>query len=89
VSFRLNPALAKRFHEATSSFYGKIGTCFGAAILLFLEADPKVQGEYIKRIYEAEIADEIDEAIEHARSEQMKKIKAREGSSKHNRNSGA
>ena len=49
---------------------------------MFLEADPKVQGEYLKRIYDAEINDEIEDAVAAAKAAQLKKIKAREETGK-------
>ena len=82
VSFRLHPVLADRFSEATSAFYGKVGACFGAAVLMFLEADPKVQAEFVKRVYEAELEDEVEEAVQQAKTEQLKKIKSREDAPK-------
>jgi hypothetical protein len=85
ISFRLDPALAKRFQEATSPFFGKIGACFAASILMFLEADPKTQGEYVKKIYDAEISGDIEAAIQQAKSEQLKKIKSREDAPKSKR----
>lgn len=82
VSFRLHPLLADRFTQLTSAFYGKVGACFAAAILMFLEADPKAQGEYLKRIYEAEINDEVEDAVDAAKAAQLKKIKSREDGTK-------
>src|SRR2546421_12695352 len=82
VSFRLHSELADRFNQATAAYLGKVGACFAASILMFLEADPKVQGEFLKRIYDAEINDEVEDAISAAKSAQLKKIKAREDAGK-------
>ena len=82
VSFRVHPLLADRFTGLTASFYGKVGACFAASILMFLEADPKTQGEYLKRIYDAEINDEVDDAITAAKAAQLKKIRSREDGAK-------
>lgn len=79
VSFRLHPALADRFQQATSPFYGKTGACFGAAVLMFLESDPKVQAEFVRRIYEAELKDEVEEAVAQAKRDQLEQIRSREG----------
>ncbi|HEV2292836.1 MAG TPA: hypothetical protein VGR35_03220 [Tepidisphaeraceae bacterium] len=87
VSFRLHPVLAKRFQEAVAPFYGKVGACFGAAILMFLEADPKEQAAFVKRVYEAELQDEVDAAVAQAKAEQLKKIKGREEGGKAKRGS--
>jgi predicted ATPase with chaperone activity len=87
VSFRLHPVLADRFNEATSAYYGKVGACFGAAVLMFLQADPKEQAEFIKKVYEAELGDEVQDAVEQAKAEQLKRIKSREDGSKPKRGS--
>lgn len=82
ISFRVHPALASRFQEAVGPYYGKLGACFSAALLMFLEADPKTQGDFMKRVYDAEINDEVEEAINIAKAGQLKKIKVREDGSK-------
>ena len=82
ISFRVHPALAERFQEAVGPYYGKLGACFSAALLMFLEADPKEQGEFLKRVYDAEINDEVEDAVAAAKATQFKKIKSREESSK-------
>lgn len=82
VSFRIHPVLADRFQESVGPYYGKLGSCFSAAILMFLEADPAVQGEYLKRIVDTEIDDEIEDMIAKAKAAQLKKIKAREEGTK-------
>ena len=82
ISFRVHPTLADQFQERVGPYYGKLGACFSAALLMFLEADPAVQGDYLKRIYDAEINDEIREMIAIAKAEQLKKIKAREDAPK-------
>ena len=78
VSFRIQPQLEERFRQATSDYYGKLGLCFSAAIVMFLEADPKTQGEYIKRVFDAEVRDEVDAVLEAAKAEQLRRIKSRE-----------
>ncbi|HEX8522065.1 MAG TPA: hypothetical protein VF669_07405 [Tepidisphaeraceae bacterium] len=52
---------------------------------MFLEADPKTQGEYLKRVYDAEINDEVEDAIAAAKAEQLKKIKSSEDGTKSKR----
>jgi hypothetical protein len=78
ISFRIDPALADRFQKASAPYLGKHGACLGAAMLMFLEADPKVQGQYLKKLYDAEINDEVEVVIDAARGEQLRRIKARE-----------
>lgn len=87
VNFAVQRELADRFREATREYYGKLGLCFSAALLMFLEADPKTQGEFIKRVFDAEVDDEILAVIEQAKAEQLKKIKSREDAPKPKRGS--
>ena len=87
VSFRIHPHLLEQFQKAAEVFQGKLGACFSAACLQWMETDPQVQGDYLKRLYEAEIRDEVDEAVERAKAEQLKKLKAREDGGKSKRGS--
>jgi hypothetical protein len=82
VNFSVHRDLADRFREATREYYGKLGLCFSAALLMFLEADPEVQGQYIKRVFDAETDDEVKAVIEQAKAVQLKTIKAREDGGK-------
>lgn len=82
VNFSVHRDLADRFREATREYYGKLGLCFSAALLMFLEADPEVQGQYIKRVFDAETDDEVEAVIEQAKAEQLKKVKTREDGGK-------
>jgi hypothetical protein len=78
LSIRIQPRLEERFRQATKDFYGKLGLCFSAAIVMFLEADPVTQGEYIKRVFGAETDAEVEAILEAAKAEQQRRIKARE-----------
>jgi hypothetical protein len=85
VNFSVQRALADRFREATKEYYGKLGLCFSAAMLMFLEADPQTQGRYIKKVFDAEVEDEIEGTLQAAKEEQLRKIKSREDGSKSKR----
>jgi hypothetical protein len=85
VNFSVHKDLVERFREATKDYFGKLGLCFSAAMLMFLEADPKTQGEYIKKMFDAEVNDEVDSVISEAKTGQLKKIKAREEGTKSKR----
>ena len=78
VSFRIHPELLQRFQKSADPFQGKLGACFSAACLQWLETDPEAQGELLKRLYEAELRDEVATAVERAKAEQLKRIKSRE-----------
>ena len=82
ISFSINPVLAERFREATKEYYGKLGLCFSAGMLMFLESDPTTQAQYIRRIFDAELSDEIELLLKAARGEQLKRIRSREDGAK-------
>jgi hypothetical protein len=85
ISFSIHPTLADRFREATKEYYGKLGLCFSAGMLMFLESDPATQAKYIKQVFDAEINEEVELLLDAARAEQLKKIKSREDSPKSKR----
>jgi hypothetical protein len=78
VSFRMDPHLLQRFQQASDVFKGKLGACFSAACLQWLESDPEVQGEYLMKLYQAELRGEVEAAVEQAKAIQSSKIKVRE-----------
>jgi hypothetical protein len=78
ISFVVHPTLGGQFREMTQNYFGKLGLCFSAAMLQFLETDPRVQAEYIKRVFDAELNEEMQTTIEAAKAEQLKRINARE-----------
>ena len=51
--------------------------CFSAALLMFLEADPKSQGEFMKRILDAELNEEVEATVAMALEQQAKRIRSR------------
>ena len=77
LSFRVSPQLVTRFREATREYYGKAGVCFSAALLMFMEADPKSQGEFMKRILDAELNEEVEATVAMALERQAKRIRSR------------
>lgn len=77
LSFRVSPVLAVKFREATAAYYGKTGLAFSAALLMFLEAEPEVQAAFMKRVFDAEVNQEVEAIVEAALSEQRKQLKKR------------
>ncbi len=77
ISFRVSPVLADRFRQSMTHYYGKVGATMSAAMLMYMEADPVVQGQYLKRVLEAEVDEEVEAAVEAALSEQRSRIKRR------------
>ncbi len=82
LSFRVSPVLVDQFREATDRYYGKTGVAFSAALLMFLEADPETQGAFMKRIFDAEVNQEVEATVEAALAEQLNRIKRRQGKKK-------
>ena len=78
VSFRIPPELLEQFQKSAEAFQGKLGACFSAACLQWMETDPEVQASYLTRLYEAELRDEVTVAVDQAKAEQAKRIKHRE-----------
>ena len=78
ISFLVNPALASRFREMTKAYYGKLGLCFSAAMLQFLESDPKTQADLIQRVFKAELEDEVEELLDTVQARQARHARVRE-----------
>lgn len=78
ISFSIHPILADQFREATQEYYGKLGLCFSAGMLMFLESDPATQAQYIRRVFDAELKEEVQLLVDAARAEQVKKVRARD-----------
>jgi hypothetical protein len=77
VSFRIHEDLAKAFHETAKPYYGKLGLCFSAAVAMFIQADPRMQEQFIKRVFEAELSDEVEELLGQLKIEQFGRLKGR------------
>lgn len=78
----VDSAIEKRFREVADGYHGQIGRCLAAAMLQFLESDPKVQADLLTRCFQAEIHEAMDTLIEQAKAEQVRRIKAREAKGK-------
>ena len=78
INVYTHPLLAKRFREVAKVYDGRLGMCLSAAMLMFLESYPQVQGQYLTRVFEAQVKDEVDEMLALARAEQGRRVAARE-----------
>lgn len=74
----VDESLAQQFKLMSKRFTGRIGMCLSAAMLQFLETDPQKQAVLLKRVFDAQIRDDMRAAIEAAKKEQVERIKARE-----------
>jgi len=70
--------LAKQFKAVARAYYGRMGLCLSAAMLLFIEADPKDQAALLKKILDTELAGEMAAAVDAAKAEQLRRIHSRE-----------
>src|SRR5439155_8628060 len=59
-----------------------VGNILAAAMLQFIESDPKVQADLLTRCFQAEIHEAMEDLIEQAKAEQVKRIKHREAKEK-------
>lgn len=75
VNFAVDPQLAERFREASKPYLGRLSTCFSAAMAMWLAADPEEQARWLKRVYEAEIDNQVQQLIVELREEQSQKVK--------------
>ncbi len=78
VNVWVNRRLAQEFRKTAKGYFNRLGMCYGAAMLMFLEADPATQGEYLKRVFHADVDDEVVELLKAAKGEQARRIAARE-----------
>ena len=75
VNFAVDPRLAERFREAAKPYLGRLSSCFSAAMAMWLAADPEEQGRWLKRVYEAEVDDQVLQMLEELRGEHLQKVK--------------
>lgn len=78
INVFVNKRIAEEFRRAAQGYFNRVGMCFGAAMLMFLEADPQTQGEYLTRVFKAEIEGEVEKILKAARGEQARRIKLRD-----------
>lgn len=68
----------QRFREVSDTYGGRLGMCLTAAMLQFIETDPKVQADLLTRCFQAELHEQMRELVEQAKAEQVRRIKSRE-----------
>jgi hypothetical protein len=75
-------SIEKRFRDIAEGYEGQLGRCIAAAMLAFIEMDPKQQAELLTRCFQAEIHGSMEALVEQAKAEQVKRIKHREAKEK-------
>lgn len=74
INVYTDPAIAKQFRLTAEHYGGRVGMCLSAAMLAFLEMDPKRQGELIQRVFQAQLRDEVESLVEAVKAEQARRI---------------
>lgn len=77
INVAVDPRIAAELRAAAEVYDGRLGMCVTAGMLMFLQADPQVQGEFLRLVFDAEIRDEVEAMLERIKSEQAAKAKAR------------
>lgn len=78
INVFVDRALGDAFRHAADHYNGRLGMCFSAAMLMWLETDPDLQGKYLARVFDAELKSGVAAAITEAKREQRKRIERRE-----------
>ena len=74
----VDASIETRFRKIAEAYGGQLGRCLAGAMLQFIETDPKIQAELLTRCFQAEIHESMEELVEQAKAEQVKRIKSRE-----------
>lgn len=74
LNWNTDARIATEFRAATKQYSGKMGYCLTAAVLMFLEADPRKQSEFIKRAFEAQLKDDVDALLNEIRETQRQQV---------------
>src|SRR5881394_3810697 len=85
INVFVDRALGEAFRHAADHYSGRLGMCFSAAMLMWLETDPTVQGQYLMRVFDAELKSGVQEAVFEAKKEQRARIGRRERTGGHQR----
>ena len=78
INVFVDRALGEAFRHAADHYNGRLGMCFSAAMLMWLETEPDVQAKYLARVFDAELKSGVAAAVAEAKGEQRKKIARRE-----------
>jgi hypothetical protein len=78
INVFVDRALGEAFRHAADHYNGRLGMCFSAAMLMWLETDPDVQAKYLARVFDAELKTGVAAAVMEAKGRQLKRIVRRE-----------
>lgn len=74
----VNRHVAKSFRESAKNFDDRIGMCASAAFLMWLRADPVEQGEFLNRVFQLDLKDQVEDALKIVKEEQARRVQERE-----------
>lgn len=78
INIFCNRRIADAFRKVAEQYLGRLGLCHSAAMLLFMEADPRTQADYLNRVYRAELDEAVEKLLEEVRGEQRKRVLERD-----------
>ena len=55
--------IAKQFREAAKSYDNRLGMCLSAAMLMFIKANPRAQGDFIRQVFDEQIREEVNSLL--------------------------
>lgn len=74
----VDESIEEQFRKIADGYGGQLGRCLAAAMLQFIETDPKAQADLLTRCFQSEIHESMEQLVEQAKAEQVKRIKSRE-----------
>lgn len=83
----VNAKLAKEFRDIVQRYDNRIGFCLSAAIMMFLEADPAVQAEFLTRVFKLDLDPQVDDVLKALKEQQLGHVHERERGERQNRKS--
>lgn len=78
VNLYVHRQIAKAFREAAEHYGKGIGVAATAALMQFLESDPRVQAEYIARALQLDLTEKVEDSLRCIRAEQARRIAERD-----------
>jgi hypothetical protein len=70
--------LAKEFRDVVQKYDNRLGFCLSAAIMMFLEADPAVQADFLTRVFKLDLDSQVDDVLRAIKVQQLRRVNERE-----------
>jgi hypothetical protein len=75
--------IAEQFREAAKSYDNRLGMCLSAAMLMFIKANPRTQGDFIRQVFDEQIREEVEALLHAIKLGRESQVKPRERDSRH------